>query len=132
MQRPPSRPRAERAFPRASRLTRRADIDRTFREGRKVVDRSLVAFLLPRPEGAPCWRLGLSVSGKVGGSPLRNRVKRVLREAFRHAALPAPPHDLVLVARPGAAPATRRDADDALARVLRRGLAARAPRPEPG
>jgi len=47
-------------------------------------------------------RLGLVVSKKVGGSPQRNRVKRLVREWFRvtHHRL-MDPWDLVVIARPG-------------------------------
>ena len=48
-------------------------------------------------------RLGLSVSRKVGGAVERNRVKRLIREAFREE-LPRlrPGYDVVVVARPDA------------------------------
>jgi ribonuclease P protein component len=63
------------------RLSRSAEFDRVYRRGRSRGNRWLVLHSFPRGEGdGP--RLGLSVGRKVGGAVERNRVKRVLREAF--------------------------------------------------
>ena len=106
-------------LPRAARLLSQAQFDRVYQRGRKLVAPGLVAWALP--SGEPASRLGLSVSRKVGGAIARNRVKRVLREAFRQIETPPdPPLDLVLVARPGRAPQTLADARAALAQLLRR------------
>jgi len=48
-------------------------------------------------------RLGLTVSRRVGGAVVRNRVKRRVREWFRTGAVRRTPVDLVVIARPGAA-----------------------------
>lgn len=92
---------APRARTRAGRgrLSRSADFDRVFRSGRSHASREFVLYVFPRAEdGDP--RLGLSVSRKVGGAVERNRVKRLLREAFaaESARLPAG-MDAVVVAR---------------------------------
>ena len=81
------------------RLSRSADFDRVFRSGRSHACREFVLYVFPRAHEDPP-RLGLSVSRKVGGAVQRNRVKRLLREAFNaeNHRLPAG-LDVVVVAR---------------------------------
>lgn len=54
-----------------------------------------------RPNGLGYFRLGLSVSRRVGGAVVRNRIKRRLREAFRLGQHDWPGgYDIVVVVRP--------------------------------
>jgi ribonuclease P protein component len=88
--------------PRRGRLSRSADFDRVMRNGRSHAGRDLVLYVFPRGSDEPP-RLGLSVSRKVGGAVERNRVKRLLREAFAQEAQRLPiGADAVVIARPGA------------------------------
>jgi len=71
-------------------------------QGRKIFTRHFVLFVLEREEGcengAEGFRLGLTVSRKVGRAVWRNRVRRVLREFFRlHQAMIGKPLDIVVV-----------------------------------
>jgi ribonuclease P protein component len=87
------------------RLSRSKDFDTVYRRGRTVSGRYVVLHWFPRdddPEGEP--RLGLAVPRSVGSAVVRNRVKRLLREAWRELLPTVPPgHDYVIAARPGLA-----------------------------
>ena len=85
------------------RLSRSSDFQRIFRQGSSTASRFLVLYSFKRPAeaGAEGPRLGLSVSKKLGGAVVRNRVKRLLREAFQGCAGHlAEEYDLVVIARP--------------------------------
>ncbi len=65
------------------RLTRGADFDRVYRDGISHANRYMVMYVFERKsEEATESRLGISVSRKIGKAVERNRVKRLLREAF--------------------------------------------------
>ncbi len=85
-----------------ARLSRSAEFERVYRQGRSTANRHLVLYAFPNAS-SDRPRLGLSVSRKVGGAVERNRVKRLLREAFaRTEPQLRPGQDVVLVARPAA------------------------------
>ncbi|HEX5309452.1 MAG TPA: ribonuclease P protein component [Solirubrobacteraceae bacterium] len=117
-----------RAVRRGRRLSRSAEFERVYRQGRSVSNRHLVLYSFPNGSPEPA-RIGLSVSRKVGGAVERNQVKRLLREAFASAQSDlGEGHDIVVVARPDAGELARREGlagiDGALMELIgRAGLA---------
>jgi ribonuclease P protein component len=110
--------------PKRRRLSRSAEFERVYRQGRSKGNRFLVLYAFPR-ESDPAHpddagpRLGLSVGRRVGGAVDRTRVKRVLREAFWEEARRLPESsDYVVVARPESLGLTEREGADGVRAAL--------------
>lgn len=74
-------PRTGYTFPRSARLIRRHEFRRVYRRGQRVHGRAFTLVVLRRRE--PGLRIGLSVAKENGCAVRRNKIKRLIREAFR-------------------------------------------------
>ena len=105
--------------PKRRRLSRSAEFERVYRQGRSKGNRFLVLYAFPREEDEDGPRLGLSVGRRVGGAVDRTRVKRVLREAFWQEAERLPDgSDYVVVARPESLGLTEREGESGIRTAL--------------
>lgn len=92
-------------FPHEVRIVRSSDYKALYRSGRKISSERFVLF--SRRNRVGYHRLGITVSRKVGGAVVRNRVKRLLREIFRRSAGEIPnQYDIVVNAKSGCAGAS--------------------------
>jgi ribonuclease P protein component len=92
----------------ALRLRKRWEFLAVQRHGKRRSGRYVVVIGALREEGPP--RLGVTVSRKVGSAVIRNRIKRLIREAFRLQQHQLPScMDLVVVARRDSREATLDD-----------------------
>ncbi len=90
--------RTKKTFPAKARIKKSDDFSAVFKQGKVVADRVLVVHAIRLDDGAPT-RLGVSISKRVGCAPIRNRWKRLIREAFRLSQTQMMP-GLQLVVRP--------------------------------
>ena len=91
---------------RGQRLRNSRDYRRLSRVGRRWASQNFVVLVLPRgtEAGDGARRLGVTVSRRVGGAVVRNRVKRHIREWFRRRReILDPGIDIVVIARASAA-----------------------------
>ena len=89
---------------RKHRLASSRDIRRVYAVRRPRPGSLLTMHAVPNELGVP--RFAFSVSTRVGGAVLRNRLRRRLRAAAMAAGLGGWPMDVVVVARPAAATAS--------------------------
>jgi ribonuclease P protein component len=101
-------------------ITNASEIDNVFKEGRRVSHPALLVIALPRHHASDAAGRVLFVAGKrLGTAVVRNRSKRVLREAARRAGAPWEGWDVALIAREATAEASPSTLDEALSSALR-------------
>lgn len=106
-------------FPKSERLQKKKEFQRVFDEGRKFRNNELLVYAMPN--GRNKSRLGLVVGKKVGNAVRRNRIKRILREAFRlNKELLGFGVDLILIPRPGLTSPKLSTIEDGFKRLLSR------------
>ena len=87
------------SFPKRKRLASNRQFKAVLDHGRRVGNRLLILYVAPNRCGYP--RLGVSVGKSSGNAVVRNRLKRLLREAFRqNQDRIAPDFDYVLMISP--------------------------------
>jgi ribonuclease P protein component len=64
-----------------NRIKKNEDFQKVFKQGKSMANRQFVIYMLNQPEEKE-FRLGLSVSKKIGNAVTRNRVKRLVRQVF--------------------------------------------------
>ena len=97
------------------------EFDSIFRESRRYSTPLITALIRNTPEGRGHEGRVAFVAGKrIGGAVIRNRSKRVMREAVRRSAIQWPGHDVLLIANARTGLSAVRELDEALAQITRR------------
>lgn len=105
---------------RLNRLKKSWEFRRVYRYGRTVVSRNIVLYYCPNRLGIN--RIGFSISKKVGKSVIRNRIRRVYREAFiKMEDKLVKGYDFIIVARKPAVSSTFIGACEELLKLCRKG-----------
>lgn len=63
------------------RIKKNSEFQKVFKDGKSFANRQFIVYRFKR-EGQTEFRLGLSVSKKVGNAVTRNRIKRYIRQSF--------------------------------------------------
>lgn len=97
-------------LPRAARLLTPRDYQRVFATGRRLVVSPLAIVVSESPDGVAQARLGLAIGKKhARRAVVRNRLKRLARESFRHHRRQLPALDIVIYPVAGINDRHRRD-----------------------
>jgi len=120
-------------LPREERVASTKDFDRVFAEGRRLAEPPIYARCAPN--GLKVTRIGIAVPNKFGKAARRNRVKRLIREAYRLHKHDVPPgYDIIILPAHGWDAPPLQAIEESIVRLGRKLAAQRgaAPRPETG
>jgi ribonuclease P protein component len=112
-------------LPRAARLLKPGDFAALRGNSKRVSARHFLAEFSPTEQ--PTCRLGQAVSRRVSKRAVdRNRIKRVVRDSYRHVRGDLPSIDILLIARSSAVQQTNAVLRDDLARLWQKFAALKA------
>ncbi|AXI00676.1 ribonuclease P protein component [Sporosarcina sp. PTS2304] len=87
----------------SQRIKKNQEFQTVFKQGRSVANRQFIVYTLKK-QNQEEFRIGLSVSKKVGNAVARNRIKRYIRQSFLEMKDEIKPdQDYVIIARNQAA-----------------------------
>jgi ribonuclease P protein component len=105
------------------RVKKNSEFQEIFKKGTSVANRQFVLYVLKKEESQP-FRIGLSVSKKIGNAVVRNKVKRYIRQVFLELKEEVKEgHDYLIIARKPAAEMNFHEVKKSLTHVLKRGKA---------
>ncbi|MGQ7462495.1 ribonuclease P protein component [Streptococcus suis] len=99
------------------RVKRERDFNAIFTQGQNVANRRFVIYRLPKEQ--PHFRVGLSVSKKLGNAVTRNKIKRRLRHILIEYGPNLVTDDFVVIARKGVETLTYPELEQNLFHVLK-------------
>ncbi|MEH7378615.1 MULTISPECIES: ribonuclease P protein component [Bacillaceae] len=103
------------------RIKKNKEFQTAFQKGQSFANRQFVVYSLKK-EGQDYFRIGLSVSKKIGNAVTRNRIKRYVRQSiFELNEQLAPGNDYVIIARKPAAEMDFFEVKKSLTHVLKVG-----------
>ncbi|MBM7693575.1 ribonuclease P protein component [Peribacillus deserti] len=103
------------------RIKKNEEFQTVFQKGESVANRQFVIYILEKSD-QDYFRIGLSISKKIGNAVVRNQIKRYIRQAFLELIQDITPgRDYVIIARKPAADLDFFEVKSSLIHALRRG-----------
>ncbi|WP_298831684.1 ribonuclease P protein component [uncultured Planococcus sp.] len=100
------------------RIKKNKEFQQIFKKGKSFANRQFIVYVMKNEQ--PEFRLGLSVSKKVGNAVARNRIKRYIRQTFLELKDDLLPNaDYIIIARPQAASLDFHESKKSLEHVLK-------------
>jgi len=101
------------------RIKKNEEFQKVFKKGKSFANRQFVVYYLEK-EGQMEFRIGLSVSKKIGKAVVRNQIKRYIRQSFLELNDQLRPNlDYVIIARQPAATMNFHETKQSLMHVLK-------------